>query len=154
MVSEESIIKYYRTEQVLNGLMNKIYSSLVISVFHVVALFVFVCISFTLVTSWKVVFRLPLIAKMVFVVGFCAPLALEYLQAELVGDVVINFRQFTVNSKQLSGVKTYYGKFSNSFRKSLVFELAYSFFTMSKKTFPQFIGQGIDFLLTLLSIVH
>lgn len=154
VVSEESIIKFYRTEQVLNGLLNEIYSSLIISVVHVAALVVFVCISFTLITSWDVVCQLPLIAKMVIGMAFCAPLIVEYVEAEMIGDVVTNFRQFTVKSKQLCSVNTYFGKFSKSCRKTMVFEVAYPFFTMSKETFPQFISEGIGFLITLLSIVH
>lgn len=91
---------------------------------------------------------------MVIAMAFCAPLIVEHVDAEMVGDVVTNFRQFTYKSKQLCSVNTYFGKFSKSCHKERVFEVAYSFFTMSKETFPQFISEGIGFLITLLSIVH
>lgn len=152
IVGEESLIKYYRTEQVLNSLLNQIYSSLAISVVCVIMLVVFVCLCFMLITSWKVFLQLPLIAIAIIMVGFVAPIAVEYLQAECIGELVVSFSQFTVKSKQLCGFNSLYGKFSKSCRKSVVLELAYPFFAVTKQTFPQFLMQGIDLLITLLSI--
>lgn len=74
-------------------------------------------------------------------------------EAEMVGISFTNFSKFTVKSKQLCGVNTCFGKFTNSGQKTLVFEVAFLFLLCQKKV-SKFISEGISFSITLLSTGH
>lgn len=139
----------YRTLQVFTQIMNQITASICFSMHFVVCMAVFVALSYACISFPELMF------------GSGVALAIMAAICLLVAPIIIYFECFVqglladANAEVFnSGSKLFRRKplLSKSFKSfsNIVWQTAFPFFVVDLQTFPQFIQQAIDFLITLL----
>ncbi|CAL8134460.1 unnamed protein product [Orchesella dallaii] len=150
-LDDMTVVRMYRTQQVLNVLINEIYGSILISLHHVAALVVFVGLSLvlikcpleTLMSSGPMIFLLV-------AVGSQTPPFMQYWETNLISEVNDASNAFTGKCNRILSRRSMLRKTVMSCRR-LTFEAAYPFFTITKHTFLEFVYSGIDLMISILT---
>ncbi|CAL8134462.1 unnamed protein product [Orchesella dallaii] len=150
-LDDMTLVRMYRTQQVLNVLLNEIYSSILFSIHHVAALVVFVGLSLTLIKCpLETLINSGPIMVLLVVVGSQIPPFMEYWETHEINEVNDASNGFTGKCNRMLSRRSMLRKTVISCRR-LTVELAYPFFTITKHTFLGFVYRGIDLMITLLT---
>ncbi|CAL8134456.1 unnamed protein product [Orchesella dallaii] len=145
------VVKMYRTQQVLNVLINEIYGTILISLHHVTTLVVFVGLSLTLLKCpGETLFNSGPLVFLIIVVGPAVAPFIEYWETHEVGEVYDLSHIFVTKCNKMLSRRSVLRKVAISCRP-LALELAYPFVTITKHTFLEFMYRGIDLLITILT---
>lgn len=149
-IRQDKIVKVFRSEQVLNGRVNQILSSLWITFHHFTILVSGVGLSFICINDWNVVFSKSIMGVIV-PLGVCTTCFIEYAESRTMDKVWTRSREFCTASKAIVGRQSTYYKFACSLMP-LDTKSAYPFFKIRRETFPLFIDQWIQFLVSILIV--
>ncbi|CAL8134464.1 unnamed protein product [Orchesella dallaii] len=146
-----TVVKMYRTQQVLNVLINEIYASVLFSIHHVATLVVFVGLGLTLLKcpGEMLINSGPLIF-LILVAGPAIPPFIEYWEAYEISEITDTSNAFITKCNKMLSRRSMLRKTVMSCRR-LTLEAAYPFFTMTKHTFLEFVYYGIDLMITIVT---
>lgn len=149
VLSDEEIIQNYRVQQLFYLLINDIVASLRVSLHHV-ALLASPCImAYFAIKFSSVVKETGLVGHFIIGMFIMVPILIEFLEAKWFGTLVDISENFKDKCSKLTGRRKLMKVFSRSCATFYV-KQAYPFFTISKETFLEFMGQVVDKTITLL----
>ncbi|CAL8070935.1 unnamed protein product [Orchesella dallaii] len=143
------VMKMYRIQQMFNRLLNEFYASILISCHHVVVLAVFVFMSFVLIKYSAAIMSSGISATVLFLMGISCPIIAEWYESLVSGNICETSAEFVKKTRRLTNRKSYFHKFVLSC-PNMAYQTGEPFFGVDKRTFPQFIQQGLEFLISLL----
>ncbi|CAL8070534.1 unnamed protein product [Orchesella dallaii] len=143
------VMKMYSIQQVFNKLLNEFYASVLISCHHVIFLAVFVFLSFLFIKYSALVLSSDVSVTALFMVGISASITAEWLESMISDNICKMSEEFVEKTRRLTNRKSYFYKFVSSC-PNMTYKTAEPFFGVDKHTFPQFIQQGLEFLISLL----
>lgn len=150
-LDESSIIHLFRCCQVINKLANGVLACMEVSFMQIVLLVMYVVLSYMIIAGQQLVFENEALVGFALV-GLFTSLYIEFQVAAMTDEIVTASTKFVSKSLKLSLRKSMYWKFAKSCPKCLDIKIAYPFFQMSKQTFPEFVLEGLNFLVTLTAI--
>ncbi|CAL8070933.1 unnamed protein product [Orchesella dallaii] len=143
------VMKMYRIQQMFNRLLNEFFASILISCHHVVVLGVFVFMSFLFIEYSAAIMSSGISATVLFLMGISCPIIAEWYESLVSGNTCETSAEFVKKTRRLTNRKSYFYKFVLSC-PNMAYQTGEPFFGVDRRTFPQFIQQGLEFLITLL----
>lgn len=150
-LDENTIIHLFRCCQIINKLANDVLACIEVSLMHIVLLVVYVVFGYMIIAGQHFVFGNEALVGFALV-GLFTSLYVEFLVATMTDEIVTASTKFVSKSLKLSLRRSMYWKFAKSCPKCLDIKIAYPFFQMRKQTFPEFLLQGLNFLVTLIAV--
>lgn len=146
----DKAVHVYRSEQVLAERINQITSSFCATFHHFTILVAGVGLSFLSINDYDVVFSSSITT--IFVpLGVFTCVFIEYAESSTLNKIWSRSRKFLRDCKAASKHKSVCYKFA-AFAKPLDLKTAYPFFQIRCETFPLFMDQWIQFLVSMLIV--
>ncbi|CAL8143429.1 unnamed protein product [Orchesella dallaii] len=150
LLDDMQVVNMYRTQQIINILLNEIYATILFSLHHVFCLVIFVGITYTILRVPQVLASAGPLTLFGFICGALIPLLLEYFESTELNELTDVSKEFVGKCKGMVSRRSMLRKFSVSC-PPLRIQMGYPFFNVCRETFPQFMSQCIDFLIGLLA---
>ncbi|CAL8143434.1 unnamed protein product [Orchesella dallaii] len=144
------VVNMYRTQQIINNLLNEILATILFSLHHVFALVVVVGLTYTILKVPEVLARAGPLILFGFICGASIPVFLEYFEATELNELSEVSMTFKGKCNDIMSRRSMLRKFAVSC-PPLRIQAGYPFFNVSRDTFLQFMSQCIDFLISLLA---
>ncbi|CAL8145958.1 unnamed protein product [Orchesella dallaii] len=149
-MQDSQLVEMFRVQQIINILINDIFASLLVSFHHVVCLLVFVGLSFILLEFSHLLAELGIMISVAVVACWFAPLVVIYVESVNGGGIFDTTSAFVKQCKHSTIRRSVLRKYAASWA-TLVLETAYPFYKVHRNTFLEFVMQGIDFIITLVT---
>jgi len=149
VLNEEKFVGMFKTQQLLNVLINEIISSILISFHHIAFMIILVGVSLLMITSPGMIWNAGPQIMVMGLSGIFVVAVLAFMECKKFGEIVDASEKFIFKSKSLANRRSPYRKFIISCRR-LTINSAHPFYTVRRRTFLEFFHQYLDFLTTLL----
>ncbi|CAL8136203.1 unnamed protein product [Orchesella dallaii] len=149
LLEEKEVVIMYRTQQIFDGLVNEIFSSLLVSSHHAALMAILVGFSILAITATEAVLAA---GPLLWVVGAAGPfvvIAIVFIESTKIGEMVDISEEFVKKGLTLTSTRTSFGKFLKSCRH-LTINSAHPFYCVRKGTFLKFFHHYLDFLTSIL----
>ncbi|CAL8112469.1 unnamed protein product [Orchesella dallaii] len=147
LVGEQTMIKMYRTHQVLNRMFNKFTANPLLSNHQAGIQVVVIVTSFVAVQYFEEMLYTP--GNQVVFLGIFLGLFIVYVEAKIVSDANTAGDEFLRKIRSLTRRKNVVFK-SLGGSWSLRIHIAYPYYTVSRKTFLEFVQRTVEFLVDAL----
>ncbi|CAL8141043.1 unnamed protein product [Orchesella dallaii] len=151
VLDDMTIIRMFRTEQVINSWINSILGSILVSAHHVAYMLTLIGAAVTLLRATEEVIDGGILPLAVMLIGVFAPLCMEYAESVEISELCDKSDGFVRSCIHMTDRRTMLYKFAKSCPKLRV-HTAYPFYNISRDTFPQFLSQVQEFLISILAV--
>ncbi len=149
VLKDDQAICLYRTQQVLNELLNSFFKSVFISFHHVGCLGTVVVLIVFLVRYNDILSNQGVFAYVLVFLCMMAPIFLLFAQSRMCGDVAHSSISIKESVAKIVPRKFLMRKFSMSCRTFYI-KVAHPFYYVQKDTFLIFVNQALDYVVQLL----
>ncbi|CAL8143433.1 unnamed protein product [Orchesella dallaii] len=149
-LDDMQVVNMYRTQQIINNILNEILATILFSLHHVFCLVIFVGTTYTILKVPEVLATGGPLTLFGFICGALIPVFLEYFEAIELNELTEVSMTFKGKCNDIMSRRSMLRKFAVSC-PPLRIQAGYPFFNVSRDTFTQFMSQCIDFLISLLA---